>query len=113
MDNDERERRLSEATEWYELWLYFGDWTREGFAGTAEQVAADYGVDFDRMEGEAGVLELPRGSRSDAEYEGWETVRMGGVLKVEIRDRGELVGTWDHSGEPDEDGFDTRWTPAA
>ena len=30
-----------------------------------------------------------------------------------VRDRGELVGTWDHSGEPDEDGFDTRWTPAA
>src|SRR5256885_671649 len=98
MENDERERGLSEATERFQLWLYFGDSNGEDFAGTAEQVAADYGVAFHRMEGEAGVLELPRASRSDAEYEGWETVRMDGVLKVEVRDRGGLVGTWDHLG---------------
>jgi len=38
---------------------------------------------------------------------------MGGVERVEVRSGGELVGTCDHSGVPDSDGFDTRWTPAA
>src|SRR4051812_45141209 len=37
------------------FWLSFGDWSGEGM-GTAEQVARDYGVEYARMEGEAGVV---------------------------------------------------------
>jgi hypothetical protein len=96
---------MGNASDRYELWLYFGDWTGEGM-GSAEQVARDYVVEFDRREGEARVVVLHAGaSESDAEYEGWEIVRMGGVERVEVRLGGEVVGTWTQSGEPDEDGF--------
>ena len=98
----------------YELWVHFGNWTGEPGMGTPGQVAEDYGLEYERFEGGAGVVSVWDGaSETDARYEGWELVRAGGVARVEVRAaRGALVGTWSHSGQPDDDGFDTLWTPA-
>src|SRR5439155_10706345 len=72
-----------------------------GARSGAEQVARDYGVEYARLEAEAAVVALPAGaSETDSVYEGWEVVRMGGLVRVEVRLGGKLVGTWDHSGVP-------------
>lgn len=115
MDNDDATRGGAGRGRRYELWLYFGNWTGEPGMGSPEQVARDYGVEFERLQGGAGVVAVWHGaSETDAVYEAWETVRMGGVERVEVREKGGgLVGTWTHAGEPDDEGFDTLWVPGS
>jgi len=78
MDNDEATKG-GDGRGRFELWLYFGDWTGEGFDGP-EQVAEAYAVDYDRAEGDARVVAVWDGATAlDARHDGWEAVRMGGV----------------------------------
>jgi hypothetical protein len=71
-------------------------------------------VCFDRMEaGPAWSCSTTARASSRPAYEGWEMVRMGGVERVEVRLGGQLVGAWTHTGEADEEGFDTVWIAEA
>ena len=75
MDNTKHEPRG--AGRRYELWLFFGDWNEEGFAATPEQVAADYGVEFERAEGDAASSRCGRArlrqtlSTTDGKWSAW------------------------------------------
>ena len=55
----------------FELWVHFGNWSGEPGMGTPDQVAEDYGLEYERFEGDAGVVAVWEGaSRTDARYEG-------------------------------------------